>query len=94
MILAGVPTALGTGYNLAQLVLHGRLYIMVRRAPDYWAYWHADGTVVAEHGIYTLGIFLAGSGAVVVALLHTMLTLAWGKAKPGYTQLPPLSFDN
>jgi hypothetical protein len=94
MMLAGVPMMLGTGYNLAQLVLYGRLYIMVRHQPNYWAYWRIDPSPIVEHGLYTLGLFVLGVSAVMAALLHALLTLIWGKAKPGYTQLPPLSFDN
>lgn len=93
MMLAGVPTVLGTGYNLAQLVLYGRLYIMVRHGDDYWGYWHTDAPAIVEHGLYTLGLFVFGVSAVMAALLHSLLTLVWGKAKPGYSKLPPLSFD-
>jgi hypothetical protein len=94
MILLGVPTALGIGYNLTQFALYGRLYIVVPHEDYYWAYWHTDPVVIVGHGLLNLGLFGCGAGAVAAALLHSLLTLVWGKAPPRYADLPPLSFDN
>ncbi|CAN5440283.1 hypothetical protein BH10PSE4_BH10PSE4_25920 [soil metagenome] len=83
-----------TGYNLAQFALYGRLYVMVRHADNYWAYWRTDAGAIAEHGLWTLVIFMFSVCALVPMLIYPFLILLWGKTSPGYKRLPPLSIKD
>jgi len=91
LFLAGGAFAGPTGYNLGQFVMHGRLYVMVRHADNFWAYWRTDPDAILEHGLFTLGIFGFGAVALAIALIYPVLILCWGKTTPGSKRLPPLS---
>jgi hypothetical protein len=90
LFLAGGAFVGPTGYNLAQFLLHGRLYVWTRYEND-WAYWHTDPGAILEHGLWTLIIFGFSSLAFAAALIYPVLILLWGKPTPGYVRLPPLS---
>jgi hypothetical protein len=81
----------GTGYNLAQFVLHGRFYVFARHGVHYWAHWHDDATAILGHGLWTLVIFAFSGFGFATALVYPLLILRWGRTSPGYKRLPPLS---
>ncbi|WP_156035533.1 hypothetical protein [Caulobacter sp. UNC358MFTsu5.1] len=94
LFFAGGLFAGPTGYNLAQLLLHGRLYVIVRHADNYWAYWRTDAGAILEHGLWTAIIFAFSGLALATALIYPVLILLWGRTTPGYVRLPPLSIKD
>ena len=82
------------GYNLFQLLVHGRLYIWLGQRPHYWAYWPTDTINVIGYGLLTLWIFTVGACLLAVALVYPLLILLWGKSVPGHTKLPPLDIKD
>jgi hypothetical protein len=91
LLIAGGGVTGANGFNLGQLVLHGRFYVVERHVDSYWAYWRTDMDAILRNGLWSLVIFAFGALALATALFYPLLILRWGKSSPGYEKLPPLS---
>jgi hypothetical protein len=93
-IIGGTMAATATGFNLAQFVLHGRLYIWAGRHETYWAYWPDQAGIIVWHGVVSALILLAGVAVVARSLLYSLLTRLWGEAVPAYKRLGALNMKD
>ena len=83
-----------TGYNLLQLVLFGRLYILSKHREEGWAYWPDERLTIIGHGVLNIVILVAGLTMMAIVLAYPLTLFWWGKHRPPQSRLPPLNIGD